>query len=255
MAEAPDDVVGLIPAAGRARRLGDLPCSKEILPVGFCETPQGPRPRAACEPLLEGFRRAGIPRAWVLLRRGKWDIPAYLGERVAHGELPPLELAYRVLDPTASVPETLNAARPFIAGQRVALGFPDIFFTPRDAFSHLLTRQDERGSNVVLGLFPTDTPHKTDMVALDGERVRRIVIKPEKTDLIWTWSIAVWDAEFTEFLHAAGSRPREQGHEWWIGEVIQEAIDQGLQVDAVTFPEGSYLDVGTPRDLRRAAAE
>ena len=30
-----DEIIGLIPAAGLARRISPLPCSKEILPVGL----------------------------------------------------------------------------------------------------------------------------------------------------------------------------------------------------------------------------
>ena len=54
------NVVGLIPAAGRAERLGPLPCSKELLPIGFRETPRGPAPKVAGHYLLERFRAAGV---------------------------------------------------------------------------------------------------------------------------------------------------------------------------------------------------
>ena len=37
-----------------------------------------------------------------------------------------------------------------------------------------------------------------------------------------------------------------------IGNVIQTAISKGLQVEAETFENGSYLDIGTPDDLIRA---
>ena len=30
-----DDIVGVIPAAGRGKRIAPLPCSKELYPVGF----------------------------------------------------------------------------------------------------------------------------------------------------------------------------------------------------------------------------
>jgi transposase InsO family protein len=37
-----------------------------------------------------------------------------------------------------------------------------------------------------------------------------------------------------------------------VGAVIQAAVRQGLSVESVTFPRGSYLDIGTPADLRKA---
>lgn len=248
------EVYGLIPAAGKAERLGSLPCSKEIFPLGFHATPNGPRPRPVCGYLLESFCRAGVGRALILLRQGKWDIPALLGRGTDHG----LDLAYLVLDTTTSVPETLDSAYPFVAEARVALGFPDILFEPSDAYVHLLGHQDATGSEIVLGLFPTDQCAKTDMVELDRTgRVRRLVIKQPDAGLTYTWSIAVWGPEFSQYLHdfVRSRAPEPAGHEHYVGNVIQAAIDDGMKVAAVPFPQGSYLDVGTPEELKRAVAE
>ena len=77
-----DGVVGLVPAAGRARRLGLLPVSKELYPIGFTRDSETGdlRPTVASHHLFEKFRRAGVGSAYVILREGKWDIPAFLGE-------------------------------------------------------------------------------------------------------------------------------------------------------------------------------
>src|SRR5437764_12541991 len=85
----PLPLVGLIPAAGRAERLGPLPCSKELLPIGFRETPRGPAPKVAGHYLLERFRAAGVRRAFLVLHESKWDIPRYFGT----GEIADLALA------------------------------------------------------------------------------------------------------------------------------------------------------------------
>jgi glucose-1-phosphate thymidylyltransferase len=37
-----------------------------------------------------------------------------------------------------------------------------------------------------------------------------------------------------------------------LGNVIQEAIHNGLTVEYVIFEQGSYLDIGTPEDLVNA---
>ena len=256
-------VVGLVPAAGRAARLGTLPCSKEIFPIGFEPSEDGPRPRPVCAHLLDAFRRAGIGRALILLRRGKWDIPDLLGQAVDGpvdgAEAPSLELAYRVLEPTPSVPATLASAEPWIGDCNVALGFPDILFTPADAFRRLLERLASDRTDVVLGLFPTDQAEKTDMVELDdadSDQVRRIVIKQPDRGLLYTWSIAVWTPRFTRFLvERAAVQGRQSGSELYVGDVIQAAIDDGMRVVGVPFAEGSYLDVGTADDLVRAVAQ
>lgn len=249
-------VLALIPAAGRAARLGALPCSKEIFPVGFRTGEDGRRrARPVCEHLLEGLRDAGIRRGYVLLRQGKWDIPALLGRGLAPDTEDAFHLAYLALEPTASVPETLDRAHPFAAGQRIALGFPDILFEPRDAFRALLEHLDATSVDIVLGLFPTDRVEKTDMVELGADgNVRRIRIKDPTSPPGFTWSIAAWEPAFTDYLHTflAERRATPGGTELSVGHVIEAAMADGLEVAAVRFSDGSYLDVGTPEDLERA---
>ena len=241
------DVVGLVPAAGRALRLGPLPCSKELLPIGFRETPQGPVARVVCEELLERFAAAGIGRAYLVIDAGKTDIPRHLGGGPAGGPA----LAYLTVSGSRSVPETLDRAFPFVAGARVALGFPDILFTPPDAFALLLARQEATGADLVLGLFPAPRPWTTDMVdcSPDG-RVLRIEVRPAATSLSRNWLIAVWGPRFTAFLHAALQDAAPAGtRELQLGELMAAALAAGLEVQGVDVPNGSYRDVGTPGDL------
>ncbi|RMD74724.1 MAG: nucleotidyl transferase, partial [Chloroflexi bacterium] len=68
-------MIGLIPAGGMATRLGPLPCSKELLPVGGWAEPDGLRPRPIITYLLAQWQRAGITRAFIVVKPGKWDIP------------------------------------------------------------------------------------------------------------------------------------------------------------------------------------
>lgn len=103
-------------------------------------------------------------------------------------------------------------------------------------------------------------------VADDG-RIRRIVIKPSKTSLRYTWAIAVWTPAFTHYMHeylasvqkakktgAALNSPSED-RELFVGDVIQAAIDDNLRVEGVLFPDNTCLDIGTPKDLFKAARE
>ena len=243
-------MIALIPAAGRATRLGRLPHSKEIHPVGVSP------PRAVCEFLLDSLVAAGIQLGYVILRPGKWDIPEHL-----EGLELDIDLAYLTIEDSPSVAHTLDRAHPFIAGRRVALGFPDIVFQPQDAFQQLLERQEATAAPVVLGLFPTDQGPRSDMVELDDDgRARRIVIKEPGTDLRFMWSIAIWTARFTDYLHRflevpplAREDESDLERELFIGDVIQAAIEDGFDVETVVFAEGSILDVGTPESLRLAA--
>jgi len=257
------EVIGLVPAGGQATRLAPLPCSKELYPVGFQLAVNGnsPRPKVVCHYLLERMRLAEIAKAYIVLRKGKWDIPAYLGD----GQMLDMHLAYLMMRLPLGVPYTLNQAYPFVQDALVALGFPDIIFQPDDAFVHLLARQAATKADVVLGLFPTDQPQTADMVDVgDNGQIRRIFIKPLQTSLRYTWIVAVWTPAFTHFMHEHLAAIQAKGvqddtgsdcpdrRELFVSDVIQAAINAGLQVEKSLFPNGSYLDIGMPDNLVRA---
>jgi len=248
------EVVGLLPAAGQAARVAPLPCSKELYPIGFrsIADSESRRPKVASHYLIEKMRLAGITKVYIVLREGKWDIPTYFG----NGLMLDMNLAYLMLSLPFGTPYTLDEAYPFVHRSVVAFGFPDIVFQPDDAFVRLLARQSQSKACAILGLFPTEQPQKVDMVDLGNKgRVRQIVIKPYHTHLSHTWCIALWTPVFTQFLHeyiAAHKKTATTKPEVSVGEVIQKAIESGLQVEAMPVSNKPYLDIGTAEDLVRA---
>ena len=252
-------IIGLLPAGGQATRISPLPLSKELYPVGFhyISNKLNLRPKVVCHYLLEKMQLAGIDKAYFILRSGKWDIPAYFGD----GTMLSMSLGYLILGLPYGVPFTLDQAYPFVQDAVVALGFPDILFQPEDAFVKILARLETSNADVVLGLFPTDQPHKAGMVDFDASgKVHLIIEKPHESDLRYMWAIAVWTPAFTQFLHEylltlKANSDLSQVPELPIGNVIQAAISQGFHVEAEAFPDGTYLDIGTPDDLVRAVQE
>jgi len=256
-------LLGLVPAAGNASRISPLPLSKELFPVGFhrLSADSQPVPKPVCLNLLEAMRLAGVTEAYIVLRPGKWDIPAYLG----CGQALDMNLGYLIMDLPHGVPFTLEQAYPFIGDATVLFGFPDILVQPKDVFVQLLEKQSACSADVVLGLFPAINPEKNDMVALDEHRrVSRIEIKPRQTDLRYTWINAVWSHAFTCFLHdfinhrrsalpAEHQAPKAQGiEEIFIGDVVQSALKSDLKIESVIFETGRYIDIGTPEDMNLA---
>ena len=268
MTRAKASIVGLVPMAGRGQRIAPVPCSKELFPVGFRrDSPSGElRPKAVCHHLFEKFRRAGVMRAYAIIRTGKWDIPAYFVD----GQMLDMNLAYLVITHSLGPPDTLDRAYPFVHQDLVAFGFPDIQFGPDDVFERLANSLRETAADIVLGLYPALDVRTMDMVEIDGEgRVRSLVLKPLETHLRYTWTCAVWTPAFTEFMHAfvasERSRPASsetyRGIDRWdlpVGAVIKAAIECGMRAYGVPFDCESYLDVGTPDHLveavRRSAA-
>jgi glucose-1-phosphate thymidylyltransferase len=234
--------------AGRGTRLGRPAASKEILPL---PGPGGGKVRPVCAHLFAALRLAGARRAYAVLRRGKWDIPATLGDGADLG----VALSYVVIADSASVPESLDAAFPFVRAARVALGFPDVVALPARALRAVAERQATGDAQVALGLFPTDRPDKADMVEVDATgRLLGIEIKPRSTALRFTWLYAVWGPPFTAFLHDHRSRVAAPGggYEPALSDVLVAAAAAGMLIASVAFPQGLHLDVGTPEDLERA---
>src|SRR5262249_37216384 len=159
-------VVGLIPAAGQGKRLAPSPCSKEIYPIGFRRDSQTGdlQPEVASQHLFEKFRRAGATNVFVIMRDGKWDIPAHFGD----GRRVGVNVAYIVIDGSLGPPDTIDRAFPFVADKAVAFGFPDILFGPDDVFATLLRQLRTTDSDIVLGLYLAYNRQQMDMVDVDA---------------------------------------------------------------------------------------
>lgn len=261
------EVVGLIPAAGQAKRLQPFPCSKELFPVGFTNDPKTgmPRPKVAAQYLLEKFKTAGVAKTFIVIREGKWDIPNYFQEGVGVG----MSLAYLVIPGSLGPPDTLDRAYSFVAQYRIAFGFPDILFGPPDAYRHLIDQQERTGADVVLGLHRIEDPRIWDMVDSDDAGwVRAIVMKPASTMLTFGWCFAVWTPVFSEFLHRflradetkrtmgqLAHTANDPGGDLAVGVVFQEALKAGVRIQSVKFPHDEYLDIGTPDNLAKAVRQ
>jgi glucose-1-phosphate thymidylyltransferase len=262
------EIIALIPAAGQAKRISPLPCSKEIFPLGLAyhESANSIRPKVVCQYLLEKMRKAGAQKGIIILRQGKWDIPGYCGD----GAFVDMNLAYLMMGVPYGPPYSIDQAFPFVKHARIMFGFPDILFEPEDVFVQLLDKQRATHADVVLALFPAHDPRHMDMVQLDTNgKVIAIHLKPLQTDLHWAWVCAVWSPTFTEFLHRhlkdisilretgsqAIAQPRfdeSSPYELSIGHVLQVALKHGVDMQAVTFPKGIYFDIGTPEGLDNA---
>jgi glucose-1-phosphate thymidylyltransferase len=252
------EIIGLVPMAGRATRISPLPMSKELYPVSIQTTDTGVSPKVVSQFLLERMRWAGVQKTFIVIRDGKWDIPAYYKDGCALLDMP---LSYVLTTVPHGAPFSLDAAYPFVKDATVVTGFPDILFQPDDAFSQLIEKLDQTSADVVLGLFPHDQPAKDDMVDDDpsemgGGRVRAIYIKQDVQHVNHCWNIAVWTPRMTEFLHQYMMNTLKTGEalkrELSVGHVIQAALAAGLDIRGVRFPDGKFLDIGTPEGLGQA---
>lgn len=252
--------VGIIPCAGLGTRLGRLPCSKELYPIGKAIDKGKIITKVASDYLIDHMKAAGISEIHFVLRRGKWDIPNYFGGGLNRG----FNACYHVADYGYGVPFSVNQVFPFIKDKIVAFGFPDILFTPKKTYESLLELLDKNDDHtIVLGLMPIERPESWDMVELDGDQnVNRLIIKKTQgKKLRYGWLIAVWKPGFTRFLNnTVSDLLTEKNHdeleknEICFGDIIVEAIHKGLTVKGTVFDNGRCLDIGTPEDLSAGAS-
>ena len=214
-------IVGVIPAAGFANRLGPLPCSKELLPVGG---------RPVMEYVVERMLLGGAADIRVVTRADKGDVVEHarrLGATVVEGN-------------PASVSESVRLGLSGLAPDDVVLlGFPDSLWEPVDGFSTLVDALRD-GIDVALGCFRSDELQRSDVVVADADGiVRSVQVKPARpsSDLIWGCAAARASA-----LDALGEHA-EPGH-------LFDRLARRGSVRAVRF-EGEFVDIGTPESLER----
>lgn len=255
------DVVALIPAAGSGKRIAPIPGSKEVFPIGFTNV-EGDKPqvKVVSQYLFDRMVASGVGQGIIVVRDGKWDIPAYFGE----GEKAGMKLSYVVVGQTLGPPDTLDRAYAFVRHNTIAFGFPDIMLGPPDVFDRLLRRMDDGDVDVVLGLYDVADPHQSDMVELDEEnRVLDIQLKDATSTLPYCWGCAVWGPAFTEFMHDAVGMHRDNtagsfgaidaGGDLPMGLVFKQAVVAGLSVVGIPFHGQQWIDVGNPSNLLRMA--
>jgi glucose-1-phosphate thymidylyltransferase len=176
------EVVAALLAADRSLRLAPLPCSKELLPVGMEAMVglRGVRLRVVSHYLLECLQKAKIRNGYIVIRQGKWDIPACW----EGGQMAGMNLAYVVIEGSSGPPDTIDRAYPFVKDNFVAFGFSDSVLRPNDVFVKLLNRLDSSESDVVLALLPAHDANVMDMIEIDAaSRVRAIHLKARATRL------------------------------------------------------------------------
>ena len=246
-----DRVLGLIPAAGRATRMGKLPCSKEILPLGLRTTPSGIKVRVLADELMDQLNAAGIRRAIIATDPVKTDIERYYGEATRDG----IGLNYIYTESTSTV-HTINACYSHIRAQIVAFGFPDILLPPSAGFTRLLEELAEGGHDAVIGLFAAAHPQRVDMVLCDSSgALLDIAIKEEQTPTGYmaTWALAVWNPAFTEHLHQRVSTVAAAvAREPYVGDMLIDALQAGLRIQCVELSSATCMDAGTPESYARA---
>jgi glucose-1-phosphate thymidylyltransferase len=218
-------IVGVIPAAGHATRLQPLVGSKEVVAVNG---------RPAMDYLYDRMRQAGYTSLRVVTRQEKGDVVRHardLGAEV-------------VLGYPATLADSLRLGIEGLAPADVVLfGFPDSVWTPLDGFVRLREALETGDAGVVLGLFQTRHPERSEVVSFrpDGT-VTGIAFKPARPTSNWIWGCLAARADQLGGLE----RFAEPGN--FLDELCRSQSVRGVRL-------GAYLDIGTREALRSAAMD
>jgi glucose-1-phosphate thymidylyltransferase len=238
-----DDIIGLVPAAGKGVRLG-LPYPKELYPVI-----RDNHYKPISQFVIKNMTEAGIQHVVFVINETKHQLIGYFGDGQRFG----CHISYVVQESrnghvestSPGLAHALDSAYHLIKGKTVCFGMADTIMQPKDIFARAIAAATPE-DDVILALFSTEHPEKFGMVRMNGDqRVLEIVDKPHDTELTEMWGCIIWRSSFTEFLHQS---VRQAGVSDF-AEIMNKAIQAGLRFRGVHMDEGVYIDLGTYEEI------
>lgn len=238
-----EELIGLIPAAGRGVRLG-LPYPKELYPVI-----RDNHYKPIAQFVLNNLTTAGLSHVVFVINETKHQLIGFFGNGQRFG----CQISYVVQEQnnhqgqstSPGLAHALDAGYHLTRGKTVFFGMADTIMQPGDAFARAYAAASPH-DDVILVLFTTNRPEKFGMVRLDGDqRVLEIVDKPQETDLTEMWGCILWRPRFTEYLHDCVA---QQGISDF-AQIMNNAISSGYRFRGVHMVGGTYIDLGTYEEI------
>jgi glucose-1-phosphate thymidylyltransferase len=238
-----DELIGLIPAAGKGVRLG-LPYPKELYPVI-----RDNHYKPIAQFVLSNLMTAGLQHTVFVINETKHQLLGYFGDGHRFG----CHISYVVQEPVNSrnqstspgLAHALDSAFHLTRGKTVFFGMADTIMQPKQVFADAYTSAAP-DDDVILVLFETDRPEKFGMVRTDQDnRVLQIVDKPFQTELKEMWGCIIWRSRFTEYLHDC---VQQQGVSDF-AQIMNSAISDGLRFRGCHVDNGVYIDLGTYEEI------
>jgi glucose-1-phosphate thymidylyltransferase len=243
----PTEFVGILPAAGIASRLSPSRYVKELLPVTYLvdEDNRTSAPVPVIVLSLRALRAADVTRCVVTISERKPELLRYLGDGSDFG----LSLAYVQQPSPTGLTSAIKLGFDWTRDCYSCLLLPDTVIYPRTAMRSVRKLVERESCDLALGVFPTDVPEQLGPVRFDSDgRVRQVLDKPAATDLRNTWAMAIWSPRFASLLDQVVS---SGGEGKALGEVFNLAVLEGMDVRAVWFPDGAFVDIGTVKGLAK----
>lgn len=238
-----EELIGLIPAAGKGVRLG-LPYPKELYPVI-----RNNHYKPISQFVVDNLTNAGLSHIVFVVNETKHQLMGYFGSGQRFG----CNISYVVQEviegktksTSPGLAHALDSAYHLTAGKTVFFGMADTLMHPTGVFARSYEAAAPE-DDVILALFTTTRPEKFGMVKVDDNmRVLEIIDKPSKTDLTEMWGCIIWRPRFTEYLHA---RVCDEGISDF-AKIMNDAIAAGMKFRGIHMKDGNYIDLGTYEEI------
>lgn len=221
-------MIGLLPAAGRATRIGGLP--KWLLPV-----PEG----SLLNLHVQRLQAAGATKVYIGA--------GYHNSGLLYQYAPAGTETYLVN--SKSMPETVKAAGAHLdTNEPVILAMPDTYWTDATILSRLAAALlDDTSTIAGAALWEVNAvqARKLGVCAVGSDRITAVIDKSETTDLRRAWGVLAWRKAFWQYIAPGDAH---------MGVALQRAIDAGKTVCAV-YAAGPYYDCGTTDDYFQCIRE
>jgi glucose-1-phosphate thymidylyltransferase len=238
-----DEVIGLIPAAGKGVRLG-LPYPKELYPVI-----RNNHYKPISQFVLDNLLAAGLDHVIFVVNETKHQLMGYFGDGHRFG----CHISYVVQEridrrnhsTSPGLAHALDSAYHLTRGKSVFFGMADTIMQPNDVYQKAW-QAAKPDDDVILVLYTTERPEKFGMVHYDQDgRVQEIIDKPTMTDLTEMWGCILWKPKFTEYLHQCVNQAGITD----FARIMNNAIADGMLFRGVHMANGVYIDLGTYEEI------
>jgi glucose-1-phosphate thymidylyltransferase len=243
------EFIGILPAAGIGSRLNTFRYAKELLPVFFttdnCKQSNKVYPRAVAEYSIQSMCYANIKSCLIVISDSKTEIIKYFSDGSDLG----MDIAYLNQKEPYGLSDAINKGFEWYKNNYVCLALPDTIFYPFNAISIVRDKILSCQADLVLGVFPTSKPEQLGPVQFDLDgNVIEVFEKPAVSSIFNTWGVAIWSPNFSKLLNQQLNVSLEHRKQP-LSNIFNLAIANGLNIKAVFFEDGKYIDLGTPEGL------
>ncbi len=193
--------------------------------------------------VLRGIREAGITETGIVVGQTAEDVRAAVGDGSAFG----MRVTYIEQDAPRGLAHAVLTARDFVKGEPFVMYLGDNLLL--EGIARFVEGFERHRPDAQIFLARVPEPERFGVVALEGDRVVRLVEKPKEhiSDLALV-GVYLFDDQIVEACESL--EPSWRG-ELEITEAIQWLVDRGRNVRAEMLT-GWWKDTGRPEDLLEA---